>query len=39
VKDSQGLQSLLILQVAISPMVCNWSQYGECDIKVAMGAG
>jgi hypothetical protein len=38
-QDSQVLQSLLIPQVAISPMVCNWSQYGECDIKVAMRAG
>jgi len=28
VKNSQVLKSLLTPQVAISPMVCNWSQYG-----------
>jgi hypothetical protein len=39
VKASQVLQSLLIPQVAISPGICKWSQYGGYDIKVARRAG
>jgi hypothetical protein len=39
VKNSQVLKSLLTPQVAISPMVCNWSQDSTCGIKVAMQAG
>src|SRR5215813_2204751 len=31
-QDAQVLQSLLIPQVAISPMVCNWSQDSACGI-------
>jgi len=32
-KDSQVLQSLLTPQVAISPVVYHWSQYGEYGIR------